>query len=175
MDYIREVDTNDRVSLVVYDALDGNAIVETGLTTNLDLVPQITRQRQAGHYHDYTNIGAGMQKARQELIAHGRENAFKMIILMTDGNANWYNGSYNESAAKNQVLSEAQADATLRYPVVAISLGAEADTALMAQVAEITQSRHFNVPGGAVLGDYREGLMQVFREIADARPLKLVQ
>lgn len=175
MDYIREVDTNDRVSLVVYDALDGNAIVETGLTTNLDLVPQITRQRQAGHYHDYTNIGAGMQKARQELIAHGRENAFKMIILMTDGNANWYNGSYNESAAENQVLSEARADATLRYPVVAISLGAEADTALMAQVAEITQSRHFNVPGGAVLGDYREGLMQVFREIADARPLKLVQ
>ena len=59
--------------------------------------------------------------------------------------------------------------------MVAISLGAGADTALMEQVAEITESRHFNVPGGAVIGDYRDGLMQVFREIADARPLKLVQ
>ena len=73
------------------------------------------------------------------------------------------------------MLSEASADAALRYPVVAISLGAGADTALMQQVAEVTESRHFNVPGGAVLGDYREGLMQVFRAIADARPLKLVQ
>jgi hypothetical protein len=174
MDYITEVDTNDRVGLVIYDATDGNATLETGLTSNLDLVPSITRQRQAGHYHDYTNIGAGMQKARQELVAHGRKNAFKMIVLMTDGNANWNNGSYNESAAKTQVLTEAAAAHTLRYPIVAISLGAAADTDLMAQVAEITESRHFNVPGGAVLGDYREGLLEVFRAIADARPLKLV-
>ncbi|MHB8969248.1 MAG: vWA domain-containing protein [Pirellulaceae bacterium] len=175
MAYIREVDTNDRVGLVIYDATDGNAKLETGLTTDLDLVPSIVRQRQAGHYHDYTNIGAGMKKAREHLIANGRTNAFKMIVLMTDGVANFYNGSYNITAAKNQVLSEASASAALRYPVVAISLGAGADTALMEQVKEITDSRHFNVPGGAVIGDYREGLMQVFREIADARPLKLVQ
>ena len=113
MDYIREVDTNDRVGLVMYDATDGNAKLETGLTTNLDLVPAIVRQRQAGHYHDYTNIGAGMQKAREHLIAQGRINAFKMIVLMTDGVANWNNGSYNITAAKNHVLSEAAADARL--------------------------------------------------------------
>lgn len=174
MDYILEVDTNDRVGLVIYDSSNGNAKLESALTTNLPLIPQIVRQRQAGHYHDYTNIGAGMQSARQHLIANGRTNAFKMIVLMTDGVANWYNGGVNVTAAKNQVLSEAASSASLNYPVVTISLGAGADKTLMQSVADITQSRHFNVPGGAAIGDYRGGLMQVFREIADARPLKLV-
>jgi hypothetical protein len=38
-----------------------------------------------------------------------------------------------------------------------------------------TISRHFNVPGGRPVEEYREDLIQVFREIADNRPLKLVQ
>lgn len=175
MDYILEVDTNDRVGLVIYNASNGNAKLESPLTTNLPLIPQIVRQRQAGHYHDYTNIGAGMESARLHLMANGRTNAFKMIVLMTDGVANWNNGRVNVAAAKNHVLSEAAASAGLNYPVVTISLGAGADKPLMQSVADITKSRHFNVPGGAVIGDYRDGLMQVFREIADARPLKLVQ
>jgi Flp pilus assembly protein TadG len=175
MDYIREVDTNDRVGLVVYNAADGNAKLETGLTTNLDLVPDIARRRQAAHYHEYTNIGAGMQTARQELVANGRANAFKMTVLMTDGCTNWNSGSYNIPAACDMVVSESAASAALNYPVVTISLGAGADTTLMQQVADTTESRHFNVPGGQAVGDYRAGLLEVFRAIADARPLKLVQ
>ena len=46
---------------------------------------------------------------------------------------------------------------------------------LMNQVAEITESRTFNVPGGQSVSAYRDGLYQVFRDIADHRPLKLVQ
>ena len=38
MDYIRAVDTNDRMALVVYNGPDGNAMVETPLTTDLPLV-----------------------------------------------------------------------------------------------------------------------------------------
>ena len=45
----------------------------------------------------------------------------------------------------------------------------------MNQVADITQSRTFNVPGGQAVAAYRDGLFQVFRDIADNRPLKLVQ
>ncbi len=176
MDYIQEVDTNDRVGLVVYNASNGNAKVEIGLTTNLGTIPATVLHRQSGHYHDYTNIGAGMQSAREHLIANGRTNAFKMIVLMTDGVANWNNGAYNIAAAKNHVLSEASASSALNYPVVAISLGAGADTALMQQVADVTESRHFNVPAdGQGIERYRTGLMEVFKAIADARPLKLVQ
>ena len=177
MDYIREVDTNDRVGLVVYNASNGNAKLEIG--AHHEPRPDTRRSRvhrQAGHYHDYTNIGAGMQTAREHLVANGRTNAFKMIVLMTDGVANWNNGAYNIAAAKNHVLSEAAASSALNYPVVAISLGAGADTALMQQVADITESRHFNVPAdGNGIERYRDGLMEVFKAIADARPLKLVQ
>ncbi len=174
MDYIQAVDTNDRLALVVYDGPDGNAIVETPLTTNLALVSDLTSHRQAGHYHNYTNIGAGMQSARQELEQNGRVGAFKMIVLMTDGNANWHNGVYDTTAAVNHVISEAYASANLNFPIVTISLGANADVSLMDQVAEITKSRTFNVPGGASVSAYRDGLYQVFRDIADNRPLKLV-
>ncbi len=175
MDYIRQVDTNDRLALVVYNAPDGDSLVETPLTTDLDLVATITAQRQAGHYHSYTNIGAGMEAARLELEQNARAGAFKMIVLMTDGRANWNNGGYDTTAARNHVLSEAYAAEASNIPVVTISLGAGADIDLMNQVAEITKSRTFNVPGGQSALQYRDGLYQVFRDIADHRPLKLVQ
>ena len=175
MDYIQLVDTNDRMGLSVYNASNGNARLETSLTTNIQLVADVTRQRQAGHYHSYTNIGAGMQTAREHLQANGRPNAFKMIVLMTDGVANWNNGSYNIEAARAHVISEANAAAALRYPVVAISVGAGADTGLMDEVASITESTHFNVPGGQSVADFRDAMFEVFRAIANARPLKLVR
>ncbi len=175
MDYVTEVDTNDRVGLAIYDAPDGNGILETGLTHDFNLVVNLTRHRQAGHYHRYTNIGAGIQTARVELEQHGRTGAFKMIVLMTDGRANWHNGRYDTSGAYAMVTSESEIAAGLNIPIVAISLGAGADTTLMQSVADITDSRHFNIPGGQAIDAYRDGLFEVFRAIADSRPLKLVQ
>ncbi len=175
MDYITTVDTDDRLGLAVYNAGDGDGELETGLTHNLPLVATMARARQAGHYHDYTNIGAGMETARKELEANGRMGAFKMIVLMTDGQANWHDGYYSTSAARAHVIAEANAAKALNYPIVTISLGAGADIGLMDEVAEITDSRHFNIPGGQPVSDYREDLFEVFREIADSRPLKIVQ
>lgn len=175
MDYVTEVETNDRIGLSVYDAPDGNGKLETGLTDDFDYVVALARARQAGHYHNYTNIAAGMDTALDELLANGRTGAFKMVVLMTDGQANFYDGSYNTSAARNAVISEAYAAKALNIPIVAISLGAGADVDLMDQVAEITDSRHFNIPGGQSVSDYRDDLFKVFRAIADSRPLKLVK
>lgn len=175
MDYIREVDTNDRVGLAVYNASNGNGKLESPLSHDFDAVAAIAMQRQAGHYHDYTNIGAGMEAARAELAANGRPGAFKMIVLMTDGLANWVNGGYNEYQAVQYVLSEANAAADSHYPILTISLGAGADAGLMNQVAYITKGRHFNIPGGQTVEEYSEELLQVFREIADSRPLKIVK
>jgi len=54
-------------------------------------------------------------------------------------------------------------------------LGAGADTGMMQEVADITDGRHFNVPGGEDVQEYHDGLLGVFREIADDRPLKIVR
>ena len=51
-----------------------------------------------------------------ELEQNGRYGAFKMIVLMTDGQANWHNGGYDTTAARNHVLSEANAAKALNFP-----------------------------------------------------------
>lgn len=180
LDYLQQHDTDDRLGLVVYNASNGNGKLESQLTTDFDSVDYISKHRQAGHYHSYTNIGAGLWKAYDELQetsagGHARPNAFRMVVLMTDGLANWNNGSYNEAAAQQDVLNAANACAAEGIPVVTIALGAGADTGPMEQVAELTGGRCFIIPGGQTASQYAAELTDVFKAIADSRPLRLVQ
>ncbi|MFV2065723.1 MAG: VWA domain-containing protein [Pirellulales bacterium] len=170
--YLQEVDTDDRLGLSVYTYSDGTAKLESQLTYDFQSVEDISRQRQAGHYDYYTNIGAGMREARLELENNARLGAFKMIVLMTDGIAN---RPSDTNTARQYALDEAQLAADSRFPIVTISLGAAADTSLMQQIADITSGAHFNIPGGQAVSSYEEGLRNVFRAIADDRPLKLVK
>jgi hypothetical protein len=172
MQYIREVDTSDRMGLAIYNSPNVTALLEHGLTYEFECVGTTTAQRQAGHYDQYTNIGAGIKVGREELEAKGRTGAFKMIVLMTDGRAN---RPSNESTARAFALSEAQLVANKRWPIITISLGNGADTALMEQIASMTNGAHFNVPGGESITDYTPALLNVFRRIADHRPLTLVK
>src|SRR4029078_3889872 len=101
-----------------YDPTSGNAMLESPLTTTLSTITNIVNHRQAGHYHPYTNIGAGMQLARQQLETNSRPNALKLIVLMTDGLANYCNGQYNLTAAHNQIISEANSAGTDKYKIM---------------------------------------------------------
>ena len=177
MDFISAVDTNDRVGLSIYNAADGEGQVEIELTDVYDPIVNSVATKQAGHYHQYTNIGGGLHSARVHMDNEARPNASKMIVLMTDGNANWVNGGYNEAAANQYVLDEAAlcADPSRKYKIMAISMGAGADTAIMQQAADITGGRHFNVPGGSSQEDYYQQLYDAFLEIARARPLQIVE
>jgi len=173
--FIQESSDKDRIGFSAYNSVDpGYAKLESGLTTDFDLITNLVRQRQAGHYHNYTNIGAGMQVAREEIEANAHTGAFKMMVVLTDGKANWVNGGYDLDAARAYVLNEAQKAADAKIPVITISLGADADTALMQQVADITQGEHFNIPGGQSVAEYEEDLRAVFKKIADKRPLLIV-
>jgi Mg-chelatase subunit ChlD len=170
------VDTHDRVGLAIYNGADTGGYLENGLTQDFELLADIVQHRQAGHYHSYTNIGGGLTAAREELEDNGRPTAFKMVVLMTDGIANWANGSYSLDAGRQHAIDEAQGIADLNYPIITVSLGAGADTALMQQIADMTpEGRHFNVPGGQTGQQYYDDLVEVFREIAKDRPLKLVK
>jgi len=168
--YIQEVETNDRVGLSVYTYSDDTALLESGLTQDMQLVEDISRRRQAGHYDTMTNIGAGLQKARLELDENARTGALKMIVLMTDGMANLPRGN-----AEEFLLEEAGLCADAGYPVLTVSLGAGADTDLMQQVADMTGGLHFNIPGGQSVDEYEEDLKEVFKKLAAHRPLKLVK
>jgi hypothetical protein len=175
MDFVKSVDTEDRVGLVIYDAANGNALLEHPLTTQLDQITDIVNHRQAGHYHAYTNIGAGLQLGRQHLESNGRPNACKLIVLMTDGLANWHNGQYNEAAAHQMVMDEANACITAKFKVMTIALGVDADTSTMYQVATNTEGNYYHVPGGSNYQTMHDQLRNAFKEIADARPMQLVK
>ena len=174
VDYVELYDTKDRLALAVYNSSGGVGQLEVPLTTNFAAVRSSTRAKQAGHYHGWTNIGGGLQTAREHLQAEARTGAFKMIVLLTDGVTNWTASGYNPSAAREQVFTEADRCAELGIPVFTISLGAGADTALMQDVADTTEAYHFNIPGGSSVETYRAQLMDAFRQIASHRPLKLV-
>src|SRR5690606_31704654 len=102
----------------------------------------------------------------QALQNGARPSAQKMIVLMTDGQANL---PVNEAYGKQYALQEAQQCKQHRIPVVTISLGADADAKLMQQIADITGGVHFNIPGGQSVSDYEEQLKDVFRRVAGDR------
>jgi len=173
--FIEQSDSDDQMGLAVYNAPDGEGLLESSLTDNYGYIMTQSNHRQSNHYHNYTNISAGMRTAREELSLNAREGSLKMMVLLTDGVANWHNGGVNNSAAKNDVINEAYLSADEGFLIVTISLGAGADKNLMQQVADITKGVHFNIPGGQTVEEYSEDLTEVFQQIASQRPLKLVQ
>ncbi len=170
--YLEQISSDDRVGLSAYTYTDQTAILESGLTTNFNLIRALSDERQAGHYDALTNIAAGMQVARQELENRGRPGAFRVIVLLTDGQANLPG---DPSAGRRAALDEAALAVAAGIPIITISLGADADSDLTQQIADITGGRHFNVPGGQSVSEYEEDLNEIFRAIAGQRPLRLVQ
>ena len=173
-DFVQEVDSKDRMGLSVYTSADGEGTLESSLTDNMEFIKDLSRHFQAGHYHVYTNIGGGLEVALGELLSGARPNASRMVVLLTDGQANWYDG-FNPAAATQMVLDQAHLAAGERIKIFTISLGTKADVELMQQVADITKGHHFHIPGGQSVAEYSEELKNVFHKVADDRPLMLIR
>jgi Flp pilus assembly protein TadG len=172
MAYLQEVDTEDRAGLTIYTADDGTAELEQTLTYDLPVIDTIVSQRQAGHYDQFTNIGDGIAVGRDDLVNNGRVGAKKLLVLMTDGLANRPD---DVDDPIEYTLEQAQLCADAGIPIVCISLGAEADTDTMDEVAAITGGVHFNIGGGHTASEYQEELEEIFRQVADDRALLLVK
>jgi Flp pilus assembly protein TadG len=172
MSYITAANQDDRIGLSIYTYSDQTAVLESTLTANYTSISNIVSARQAGHYTGGTNIYNGLQTARIQLQNNARPNAFKMVVLMTDGVANLPGST---TSAKSLAIQEANAAATAGYPIVTISMGALADTSLMSQIASITSGVYFDIPGGQTAAQYSQQLQAVWKQVCDNRPLKIVQ
>lgn len=169
-DYITAVEADDKVGLTIYTHTNSNgAYLESGLTHDIASVKPLYRNRQAAHYDNMTNIGGGLKVARLELENNGRQDAYRVIVLMTDGVANRPSGS-----AESWAIQQANLCKTSKIKIMAIALGLGADEDLMEELATITGGKHFVVPGGGTIAEYEAQLMQVFQDIAADRPLKLL-
>ncbi len=170
--YLEENSPEDRLGLAIYTSSNSTAVLESQLTEDFQSVAQIVRHRQAGHYNAYTNIYDGMKAGRLELQNNARAGARRVMVLMTDGQANLPS---NETVGKQKALEEAYAAAAARIPIITIALGTDADDSLMQQIADITRGAYFKIPGGQSVAEYEEQLKEVFRMVAADRNLVLVQ
>jgi hypothetical protein len=170
--HLIDLPSEDQVGLAIYTHPNADgAILEHGLIRDYTQIKNTTRQRQAGHYVGGTNISAGMAIARRELQYNARARAHKLMLVMTDGQAN---APGSLSQARQAVIDEANAANTAGIKIVAVSVGLDADTALLDEIAAIGKGEHFNVPGGQSIAQVQAQLLEVFRRVATSRPLKLI-
>ena len=173
MQELDELDTDDHVSLEVYGTTGRH---EVDLTDDYFAVSGRLKEMQAGHYDIYTNIGGGLQRAIEELTStRARGAAKKVIVLLTDGKANvnelGETSDYNGGVA--YALAKAEEAAAEGIRIFTVSVGADADVALMSEIAEIGNSQHFHAEGS--IEEYSAQLEAIFTTIGGRRPVELIQ
>jgi hypothetical protein len=96
------------------------------------------------------------------------------MILLTDGNPNTdQSGNYNEAAALAWSLEEATNAAGEGIKIYAVSVGANADTDLMQQIADIGSGEHFWATGS--IEEYSAQLEETFEKLRIERPVVLIE
>ena len=149
--------TDEKASLTVYD---DNSIVLQNLSHNYAPIVNELHNISSAFDSGGTNIGGGMLTGKSTLssFTHGRTEATKVIILMTDGVHNI--GTSPDSAAN----SIKNAGVTL----YTVTFSDEADQAKMQSVAEQCGGQHFHAVNAAQLQD-------AFRDIARGLPSLLTE
>ncbi len=192
VDRLQEYQTGDQLALAVYAT---DARLETPLSPvydfNTGLADRAVADRlaamQPAYYHTpvaYTNIDAGLEQAVLELQSpRVRGAARKVIILMTDGKANYYNdlsgqatrdsASPDYPTAKSHARAMAQAAADQGIQVFTVSVGGSADTSLMQEIADIAGG--YSMHAGGSVEDYSATLDQIFKTLGGLRPVELIQ
>lgn len=152
--------TFPHVGLVSYST---SATLDTQLTGNLNTVKTAISSVAAS---GYTNCEDGMYRARMELTTSGRQrwNAVKVIIFMSDGNANRCRDlSCTASTAKTRAINEAKAAGNAGIIVYSIGLGEAADEDMLQQMV-MNNGVYLYAPSGEDLdGVYRQMFEKIKR------------
>ena len=177
------------------------AIVDLGddlITDDYEAIDTIQRHKQAGHFASLTGIGYGIEDANELIQEYGRYGARPTILLMTDGLANrspdgwslpgtwdWseltdYNGDgvadYTTSNVHKQYAFWQMKQAVdLGYTFHTMSVGTGADRDLMKAIAFAGGGQWIDVPGGSMISEMEEQLLDAFSRIAaNVPPPKLL-
>jgi len=182
MEVIEELDGDDRVGMASYGTYGYGPADKPAnmswLVEDYDAVRGKVDTLQAGMWTSYTNIAQGIDKGRQVLLAydHGaRREAAKVMILLTDGNANQtrVNPTYDEAQARIDTELAAQDAAAQGIQIHTVSVGYSADQELMQSVAQIGRGEWFHAEGS--IATYRAQLETIFRALGGKRPVILIQ
>lgn len=190
IDLIISLETQDHVSLETFAQYGYHAHDLTipdspdDLSALLLEIPETLNAHQAGHFTSVTNIGAGFQKAYEELTSErARTGAAKVVILLTDGkpNVNQYNQHVGDNNAQAIAWAEDRASMLreLGATVYTIGVGADVNAELCEELAGSAEHYFFadNSPdpdnGGQPM--YVTQLQQIFQTLGGRRPVRLIR
>ncbi len=190
VDELVALDSNDHLSLETFAQYGQHrmdlTVPEPGedLAVLLQGIADNARTYQASHDTAYTNIGAGMHKAIQELESErGRGAANKVIILLTDGkpnvsSSNGYVGN-NHSSAISWCMDRSDYAKEHGMTVFTIGVGGDVDHDLLTDMASGESFYYFadNAPDpdNDGLPLYVNQLKEIFKQIGGRRPIRLIQ
>lgn len=113
--------TTDKVGLVSFSSFSTN---NSFLTFNHETVKQNVNSLDP---NGYTNIGAGLHDANQQYDSIGRFNASWVLILLSDGKTNYYQGSYNPVQSREYAVTQSAISLDMGVKVYTIGLGDKDD------------------------------------------------
>lgn len=175
VDELENQSQKDHLSLEVFAT---TALHEVNLTDDYQSIADTLYARQAGHYDQTTNIGGGLQQAIAELKSgRARENARKIIILLSDGvpnidQAGVYVGDGASSAMEYcRVMAQQAADEG--FTVHTVSVGSYADRGIMQEIAQIGGGLEFYAAGNP--DEYKDELENIFRSLGGNHLVQLIE
>jgi hypothetical protein len=172
-------------------------ITANPITDNYEAVKGIMQRKQAAEYSSSTNIAGGIKQAKEMLETHGREGARPTMLLMTDGvptmgesytvPSDWsWNKLFDwdhDSAADYRVsTSDPQYDTKMSTLVHAkqavdagitihtLTVGNDADQALMDAIAWMGRGQSINVPAGLTPEELQAQVTQAFQRLTAIVP-----
>ncbi len=155
---------NHHVGVVESDLTDNANYLTNSVLAHGNLVPA----KYGGR--GYTGTGGALRDAAHYLSVNAREDADRIVVLMSDGHANRPSG--NGPGYARSMASYAK---SLDVTVYTISLGNSADLKLMDDIAKQTNGTHFDATGTGE-AELTEALLDAFRGIANAlRASRLVE
>ena len=190
IDEIIRLKTDDHVSLETFAQYGNHRMdltVPSGNQSLADMLRGISEglyQYQAAHSSSVTNIGAGMDRAINELSsARSRTAASKYVVLLTDGKPNVNSSNKhvgnNNAQAVGWAMDRAEAAQNMGMTVFTIGVGGDVNEEMLIDMASHPDKYYYadNNPdpdnGGVPL--YVNQLREIFQTIAGRTPVQLIQ
>ncbi len=107
----------------------------------------------------YTNIGSGIYDANQQYDSLGRFNASWVLILLSDGVTNYYQGSYNPVESREYAVSQSNMSKNMGIQLYTIGLG-DKDDIDEELLMDIKTEEYFYAPSASQLN-------QIYQAIAE--------
>jgi len=172
MSQLLEMEAHDLVSLEGYSTIGRH---EIDLTDDFGRISARLNEMQAANYGHFTNIGAGLERAIEELSSpRARSHSKKVIVLYTDGIANINrSGDYDPPGAKQYAWDMAVRAAARGFRIYAVSVGSEPDLDFMERIAERGQGQHFHAEGS--IEEYSQQLNHILNTLSAKRAVQLIQ